>query len=48
MRKIILAIPITGNYWAERPTTMKIKGEWMVYFDKYRIISMALSDRPIL
>jgi len=28
--------PITGNYWAEGPTSMK-KGEtWIVYFDKYR------------
>ena len=28
--------PITGNYWAEGPTTIKIDGEWVVYFDKYR------------
>ena len=28
--------PITGNYWAEGPTTLKIKGNWLVYFDKYR------------
>jgi len=27
--------PITGNYWAEGPTAIKIKNEWMVYFDKY-------------
>lgn len=28
--------PITGNYWAEGPTTVKINGRWVVYFDKYR------------
>jgi len=27
--------PITGNYWAEGPTSVKIKDSWMVYFDKY-------------
>jgi hypothetical protein len=28
--------PITGNYWAEGPTTMKNGDKWIVYFDKYR------------
>lgn len=28
--------PITGDYWAEGPTAMKIDGKWIVYFDKYR------------
>ena len=28
--------PITGDYWAEGPTTLKINGEWIVYFDKHR------------
>jgi hypothetical protein len=28
--------PITGNYWAEGPTILKINGNWVVYFDKYR------------
>lgn len=28
--------PITGNYWAEGPTTLQINSEWIVYFDKYR------------
>ena len=28
--------PITGNYWAEGPTTLIVNNEWMVYFDKYR------------
>ncbi|MGG9963049.1 glycoside hydrolase family 43 protein [Ferruginibacter sp. SUN106] len=27
---------ITGNYWAEGPTTVKIGNTWVVYFDKYR------------
>lgn len=28
--------PITGNYWAEGPTTLRMYGTWIVYFDKYR------------
>ena len=28
--------PITGDYWAEGPTPLKIGEYWMVYFDKYR------------
>jgi hypothetical protein len=27
--------PITGNYWAEGPTVLKLGNEWIVYFDKY-------------
>jgi Arabinosidase BT_3657-like, N-terminal len=27
--------PITGNYWAEGPTALKIGKKWFVYFDKY-------------
>jgi hypothetical protein len=27
--------PITGRYWAEGPTAIKIAGQWIVYFDKY-------------
>ena len=27
--------PITGHYWAEGPTVLKIGNKWMVYFDKY-------------
>jgi hypothetical protein len=27
--------PITGNYWAEGPTVIKIGDQWIVYFDKY-------------
>jgi hypothetical protein len=28
--------PITGNYWAEGPTAIKINNQWIVYFDKYK------------
>jgi hypothetical protein len=28
--------PITGQYWAEGPTPVKIGDYWIVYFDKYR------------
>jgi hypothetical protein len=28
--------PITGNYWAEGPTSVRLKDKWIVYFDKYR------------
>lgn len=27
--------PITGKYWAEGPTVVKINDTWIVYFDKY-------------
>ena len=27
--------PITGDYWAEGPTAIKIGEQWLVYFDKY-------------
>jgi len=26
---------ITGKYWAEGPTSIKIENKWIVYFDKY-------------
>jgi hypothetical protein len=32
--------PITGQYWAEGPTPVKIGETWIVYFDKYRKHSM--------
>ena len=32
--------PITGEYWAEGPTPIKIGDYWMVYFDKYHIHKM--------
>ncbi|GAA4294075.1 prolyl oligopeptidase family serine peptidase [Aestuariibaculum suncheonense] len=27
--------PITGKFWAEGPTAIKMNGKWIVYFDKY-------------
>jgi hypothetical protein len=30
------SMPITGAYWAEGPTALKIEDTWVVYFDKYR------------
>lgn len=42
--------PITGNYWAEGPTVLKVRGQWIVYFDKYTqhlygaVISKDLGD----
>jgi hypothetical protein len=30
------SFPITGNYWAEGPTAIRIGDQWVVYFDKYR------------
>jgi beta-xylosidase len=30
------SMPITGEYWAEGPSPIKIDDIWMVYFDKYR------------
>lgn len=28
-------LPITGNYWAEGPTLLRMKGKYILYFDKY-------------
>ena len=28
---------VTGNYWAEGPTAIKIDNNWIVYFDKYTL-----------
>lgn len=27
--------PITGDYWAEGPTSLRLDNAWLVYFDKY-------------
>jgi beta-xylosidase len=40
--------PITGNYWAEGPTVIKIDGNWMVYFDKYTKHSYGAVSSPDL
>lgn len=31
-----VSAPITGNFWAEGPTSLKVNGNWLVYFDRYR------------
>lgn len=33
---VIVSEPITGNYWAEGPTPLKVDDYIYVYFDKYR------------
>jgi hypothetical protein len=39
---------ITGNYWAEGPTCLKIGDQWIVYFDKYRDHKMgAVSSKDL-
>lgn len=32
--------PITGSYWAEGPSAVKLNNEWILYFDKYRLHQM--------
>jgi len=29
--------PITGKYWAEGPTTLKMNDKWVIFFDKYTL-----------
>ena len=29
--------PITGDYWAEGPTAIRVGDVWVVYFDKYKL-----------
>jgi predicted neuraminidase len=33
---------ITGDYWAEGPTALKVGDEWRVYFDKHRLDAIGL------
>lgn len=40
--------PITGNYWAEGPTAVKMRGNWIVYFDKYTQHSYGAVSSPDL
>jgi len=37
-----VSAPITGNYWAEGPTSMKIGNYYHVYFDKYQSNQMGM------
>ena len=40
--------PITGDYWAEGPTAIKVGEEWVVYFDKYMDHQMGAVSSPDL
>jgi hypothetical protein len=41
--------PITGYYWAEGPTVVKINDTWFVYFDKYMEGKMgAVSSKDLI
>jgi hypothetical protein len=33
---------LTGNYWAEGPTAIKVGGEYRVYFDKHMLNAIGL------
>lgn len=43
-----LSEPITGDYWAEGPTAIRIGEKWFVYFDKYRDHKFGLVTSPDL
>ncbi|HEX2100838.1 MAG TPA: glycoside hydrolase family 43 protein [Candidatus Synoicihabitans sp.] len=34
--------PITGDYWAEGPSPLKVGDEWWVYFDKHMLNALGL------
>ena len=34
--------PLTGDYWAEGPTALKVGGEYRVYFDKHMLNAIGL------
>lgn len=40
--------PVTGEYWAEGPTVIKIGDNWFLYFDKYRQHKYGLLVSPDL
>lgn len=40
--------PLTGNYWAEGPTALKLGDNWVVYFDKYTEGKMGAITSPDL
>ena len=40
--------PITGKYWAEGPTALKLGNNWIVYFDKYTEGKMGAITSPDL
>lgn len=40
--------PLTGKYWAEGPTALKLGNNWLVYFDKYTEGKMGAITSPDL
>ena len=40
--------PITGDYWAEGPTALKVGNQWIVYFDKYTLHTYGAVTSPDL
>ena len=40
--------PVTGDYWAEGPTTVRVDGKWLMYFDKYNEGKYGLLSSPDL
>jgi hypothetical protein len=32
-----VSAPMTGEFWAEGPSPLKIGETWIVYFDKYKV-----------
>jgi hypothetical protein len=39
---------LTGNYWAEGPTAIKVGDEYRVYFDKHMLNAIGLITSPDL
>ncbi len=40
--------PLTGSYWAEGPSAIRIDNRWVVYFDKYKAGSIgAIASRDL-
>jgi hypothetical protein len=40
--------PITGDFWAEGPTPLKVGDRWLVYFDRYRDHKYGVMSSPDL
>lgn len=42
------SVPITGQYWAEGPSAIKLDGTWFIYFDRYTERRYGLVTSPNL
>lgn len=40
----IIAPRITGDYWAEGPTAVKVESTWRVYFDRYQEVCWGVAE----